>query len=145
MEAIPKHSGSLWSRFQTQLSEGESSDRSFGLLVGWAFVLLGVLPAVRHHSVRLWMVILGGILLALAVVFPRSLREIKRAWLFFGFLLGLVVNPIVLGILFYGVITPFGWLMRRFGRDALRLRSNPALKTYWRARTEPPSAMDDQF
>jgi predicted membrane protein len=135
----------LWSRFQTQLSEGESSDRSFGLLVGGAFILLGVLPAVRHHNVRLWMVILGGILMVLGAVFPRSLREIKRAWLFFGFLLGLVVSPIVLGILFFAVITPFGWFMRRRGRDSLRLRSNPALTTYWRTRTEPPSAMDDQF
>lgn len=145
MGSVPKHSESVWLRFQAQLKEGESSDRSFGLLVGGAFLLLGLLPAIRHGSVRLWMVILGGVLLVLGAVLPRSLREIKRAWLFFGFLMGLVVSPIVLGILFFGVITPLGWLMRLFGRDSLRLRSNPALATYWRARTEPPSSMNEQF
>jgi len=145
MDSVPKHPGSLWSRFQAQLSEDEASDRSFGLLVGGAFLLLGLVSAIRHGRGRLWMVVLGGILLLLAFALPRSLREIKRAWLFFGFLLGLVVSPIVLGILFYAVITPFGLLMRLFGRDSLRLKSNPGLATYWRERTGPPSAMTDQF
>ena len=145
MAGVPKYLGPLWSRFQVQLGESEPSDRSFGLLVGAVFLLLGLLRAIRHGGVRLWMVILGGVLLALAAALPRSLREIKRAWLFFGFLIGLVVSPVVLGILFYGVITPIGWLMRLFGRDSLRLRPNPVLATYWRERTGPPSSMSEQF
>jgi len=145
MGNVPKHTVSLWGRFQVQLSEGEASDRSFGLVVGGAFLLLGLVPAIRHGGVRLWMVSLGGVLLVLAAVLPRSLREIKRAWLFFGFLIGLVVSPIVLSVLFYGVITPLAWLTRLCGRDALRLRSNPALATYWRERTEAPSPMSEQF
>jgi hypothetical protein len=145
MDHIPKHSGSLWARFQAQLSEDEASDRSFGFLVGGAFLLLGLVSTIRHGRARLWMVVLGGVLLLLALALPRSLREIKRGWLFFGFLLGLVVSPIVLGILFYGVITPFGWLLRLFGHDSLRLRPNPGLPSYWRERTGPPSAMTDQF
>jgi len=135
----------LWARFQVQLREGESSDRSFGLLVGAAFLLLGLVPAIKHGQARLWMVSLGGALLVLAAVLPRSLREIKRAWLFLGFLIGLVASPISLGVLFYGVITPLGLLMSLFGRDALRIRSNPALHTYWRERTDPPSPMGEQF
>ena len=91
------------------------------------------------------MVVLGGALLVLAAALPRSLREIKRVWLFFGFLIGLVVSPIVLGILFYGVIAPLGLLMRLFGRDSLRLRPDPAGASYWRERTEPPSSMGEQF
>jgi hypothetical protein len=145
MDSVPKNPKSLWSRFQAQLTAREASDRSFGLLVGGAFLLLGLLPAIKHGRVRLWMIILGGILLLLAAVLPRSLWRIKRAWLFFGFLIGLVMSPVVLGILFYGVITPFGLLMRLFGHDPLRLRSNPALTTYWRERTGPPSEMSDQF
>jgi hypothetical protein len=145
MEKIPKHSGSLWARFQSQLAEDEASDRSFGFLVGGAFLLLGLVSVVRHGLGRLWMVVLGGLLLMLAVVWPRSLREIKRGWLFFGFLLGQVVSPIVLGIMFYAVITPFGVLMRLFGRDSLRLRPNPGLATYWRERSVPISSMTDQF
>jgi hypothetical protein len=145
MDSIPKHPKSLWARFQVQLGEDEASDRSFGFLVGGAFLLLGLISVARHGRGRLWMVVLGGLLLVLALAWPRTLREIKRAWLFFGFLLGLVVSPIVLGILFYGVITPFGSLMRLFGRDSLRLRPNPGVPTYWRERTGPPSVMTDQF
>jgi hypothetical protein len=145
MDSIPKHSGSLWTRFQAQLREGEASDRSFGFLVGGAFLLLGSISAFRHGRGRLWMVVLGAILLLLAAAWPQSLRQIKRAWLFFGFLLGLVVSPVVLGILFYAVITPFGRTMRLFGRDSLLLRSNPGLASYWRERTGPPSSMTDQF
>jgi len=140
-----KRRGSLWSRFSAQLSEGETSDRTFGLAVGGVLLLLGLLPAIRRGGPRLWMVVLACLLLLLAAALPRSLRGIKRAWLFLGFLIGLVVNPIVLGILFYGVITPLALLMRLFGRDPLRLRPNPALATYWRQRTEPPSSMVEQF
>jgi hypothetical protein len=145
MDGVPRQPGSLWARFQLQLGEGEASDRSFGLLVGGAFLLLGLAPVVRHGGMRLRTVVLGAVLLALAAAFPRSLREIKRGWLFFGFLMGLVASPVVLGILFYGVIAPLGLLMRLFGRDSLRLRSNPTCTTYWRERTEPPSPMTEQF
>jgi len=135
----------LWSRFQAHLAENEASERSFGLIVGGLLLLLGLLPVLRHGSIRLWMIVPGVALVVLAAALPHSLRGIKRAWLFLGFLLGLVVNPVVLGFLFYGVITPLGLLMRFFGWDALRLHSNPALATYWRERNEPPSSMMEQF
>jgi len=137
--------GSLLDRFHTQLEEGETSDRGFGLWVGTAFVALGILPLVRHHASRPWMWILGSAILVAAAAFPKILRMPKRAWLFLGFLLGQIVNPIVLGVLFFAVITPAGWLMRLLGSDPMRRRFDQALSSYWQIRTEPPSDMNDQF
>ncbi len=136
---------SLLDRFHAQLEEGETSDRGFGLWVGAAFVALALLPLVRHHASRPWMWILGSAILIAAAAFPKILRMPKRAWLFLGFLLGQVVNPIVLGVLFFFVIAPAGWLMRRFGSDPMRRRFDRGLSSYWQMRTEPPSDMNDQF
>ena len=132
-------------QFRAQLAEGESSDRSFGLLVGVALMVLGCLPLLKHGTVRPWVIAAGGVVVLVAVFAPRVLHKPKRAWLFLGFLIGLVVNPIVLGILFYLVVTPFGLLMRLFGRSPLILRPNPAADSYWKTRTEPASNMEEQF
>lgn len=135
----------LLTRFHAQLAEGETSDRSFGLFSGAAFLAFGLLPLIRNHSSKPLMWIPGAALLVAGVACPGILRMPKRAWLFLGFLLGLAINPIVLGVVFATAITPAGWLMRRFGLDPLRLRTEETLPTYWLARTGPASGMNDQF
>jgi predicted anti-sigma-YlaC factor YlaD len=115
----------------------EPSDRSFGFLVAAALMILGS----RHR----W-AIAPGVAMAIAAAFsPRILRGPKRAWLFFGNLLSLIANPLVLGVLFFGVITPAGLLMRAFGRDPLRLKARPGLPTYWIERSTPSSDMTEEF
>lgn len=132
-------------RFRAQLAEGEASDRSFGLVVGAIFFVIGLLPLIRGGHLHLWAVVLGVVLILTAAIYPMALRWPKRAWLLLGFLMGLIINPIVLGILFFLVIAPLGLLMRAFGRDPLRLHKPPDLVTYWRIRSEPVSDMNDQF
>lgn len=136
--------GTLLSRFSAQLAEGETSDRTFGLTVGAIFLALSLVPLLHHRPLLLWMAVVGTALLVTGVAAPSVLHSVKRAWLFFGFLIGLVVSPVVLGILFYGVISPCGFLMRLFGGDPLRLRAT-ALQSYWRERQAPISTMQDQF
>ena len=142
---MPAQLRELIRRFQSHLAESEASDRSFGLWLGAILLAIGLLPLWKGDAVRWWAVAIAGVLAALALVAPRSLQRPKRAWLFLGFLLGLIVNPIVLGILFFVVITPAGMLMRWFGRDPLWLQAKPDLATYWRTRSGPPSDMNDQF
>lgn len=144
MDSPPSGLG-LLGRFHAQLDEGETSDCTFGLVVGTAFVALGLLPLIRHHSARTWMWSLGLAILIAAAASPQILRMPKRAWLFLGFLLGQIVNPIVLGVLFFLVITPAGWLMRLFGSDPMRRRFDQGMSTYWQIRAEPASDMNDQF
>lgn len=149
MEASTGASGTLLSRFSAQLAESETSDRAFGLTVGAMFLALSSVPLIHRRPVLLWMAVMGAALLVAGLAAPSALRPLKRAWLFFGFLIGLVVSPVVLGILFYGVISPCGFLMRLFGGDPLRLRASPSSddpqESYWRERQAPISTMQDQF
>ena len=142
---MSEHSGGLLARFRIQLQESEASDRSFGLLLTAFFLFLGLIRLFKGGHVRWWAVGLAAALLLLTLIAPSLLRQPKRAWLFLGFLLGMVVNPIVLGFLFLVVITPAALLMRLFGRDALHLRGDPKASTYWQSHTDTSSNMSEQF
>jgi len=145
VDPLSGYSESLIVRFGEQLAEGESSDRTFGLIAGTAFLILELVRYVKRGNVQSWVILLGSALILLALVRPQILQGPKRAWLFLGFLLGLVLNPIVLAVLFFAVITPAGCLMRLFGRDPMRINSTAELSTYWIERAEPASDMQDQF
>ena len=112
--------------------------------MGALLLALSFAPELRHRPPVVWMAVLGAPLVGLGAVAPRVLRPVKRAWLFLGFAIGLVVNPVVLGVLFYAVITPWGLLMRLFGGDPLRLKPTTE-ESCWRGRSTPASSMTDQF
>lgn len=85
---------------------------------------------------------------ATAIFRPTLLGGANHLWMRFGVLLGHVVSPIALGILYYGVLTPIGVFMRIRGKDSLRLKVDPSASTYWIARTPPgpaPDSMTNQF
>ena len=95
--------------------------RHFGLIVGGVFSVIGLWPVMfRGEGVRLWASILGGTLVAIGLVLPRSLQPIHRGWMWIGHILGWINTRIILGIVFFGLITPMGVVMRLFGKDAMR-------------------------
>jgi polyferredoxin len=109
--------------------------RSFGLLVGGLFGVLGLWPVVfRGESARLWALILAAALVLPAVVFPASLRPAHRVWMAIGDALGWVNTRIILGLVYYGVMTPMGVVMRLLGRDPMRRRFEPTADSYRVAR-----------
>jgi hypothetical protein len=125
-----------------------SSDRSFGLTFTGFFLLVGLWPLVRGGPVRTWALVLATIFLVLLLVRPRLLAPLNRLWLRVGLLLHRVVNPLVMCVMFYGVITPMGLVMRWFGRDPLRLHLEPDVPSYWIERRPPgpaPDTMSNQF
>jgi hypothetical protein len=125
-----------------------SSNSVFGLVFAVFFALVAVLPIVRGHAIRLWALPFSALFLLAALAAPKILTPLNRAWTALGSLLHAVVNPLVLGILFYLVFTPFGWVLRRMGKDFLRLRSAPGAPTYWIPRQPPgptPESMSRQF
>jgi hypothetical protein len=121
--------------------------RAFGLTVGGIFGAIGLWPAVvSSEAVRLWAVVLGGLLLLLALVWPRSLRLVYRVWMWLGEGLGWINSRMILGVIFYGLFTPAGLLMRLRGYDPLRRRSEPDADTYRLVRQPRPSShMSRQF
>jgi len=114
-----------------------SSDRSFGFVFTVFFVIVGLLPLLKGGDIRLWALGLSAVFLLLALVAPKILAPANRAWTKFGLLLHRIVSPIALGILFYGVFTPTGFVMRLLGKDLLRQRFDRTATTYWIARTPP--------
>ena len=125
-----------------------SSDRSFGLVFAGFFALLAAYNAWHHRGLwPLWLA-LAPVFLVLALVRPHVLAPLNRIWTGLGLFLGMIVSPVVLGFMYFLVVTPIGMLMRWLGKDPLRLRGDPAAPSYWIVRDPPgPSreSMRDQF
>ena len=125
-----------------------SSNRSFGMVLAAFFALIGLLPLLRGHPARLWALPLSGIFLLAALVAPAALAPLNRIWTAVGALLHKITNPIILGAFFYLVFTPFGALLRLFGKDFLRLKRVPGAQSYWILKQPsgpPPESMSNQF
>jgi len=125
-----------------------SSNRAFGMVLAAFFALLGLLPLLRGRPVRLWALPVSGILLLAALVAPAMLAPLNRVWTALGTLLHKITNPIILGVFFYLVFTPFGALLRLFGKDFLRLKCDPGAESYWILRQPPgppPESIANQF
>jgi hypothetical protein len=124
------------------------SDRSFGLVMAAAFAILTSLNAWHDGRVWPWTAGAAALFLAAALLRPALLNPLNRLWLKFGLLLHRVVNPIVMGLLFYGTVWPTGLVMRALGKDLLRLKRQPEADSYWIVRAPPgpaPETMKDQF
>src|SRR5689334_5530466 len=124
------------------------SDRGFGLVFAGFFTLMSGLSWWRGHTSWHWALPLAAAFLVIALVYPRVLNPLNKLWLKFGLLLYKIVNPIVLGMLFFLTITPIGFVMRAFGKDFLRLKLDGGARTYWIDRTPPgppPQSMRNQF
>jgi predicted membrane metal-binding protein len=124
------------------------TDRGFGLVFAGFFAILAALSLWRGSDNWHYTLPLAAAFLLVALVYPRALAPLNRLWLKFGLLLYKVMNPLVLGLLFFVTIMPIGLLMRAFGKDFLRLRRDPTAKTYWIDRAPPgppPQSMKNQF
>jgi len=122
------------------------SDRSFGLVFTVVFSLIGLLPLWRGAGPRWWAVAVAVVVAFLTLVWPRALAPANRVWLRLGLLLHKVVNPIVMGLIFYLVVTPFGLVMRRRNKGlTAMLRRDDKSTTYWISRSDASSPMNQQF
>ena len=100
---------------------GTKELRSFGLLVGGVFSVIGAWPLLmRGEPFRLWAIGLGGVLILLGVVMPSVLAPLHKAWMWIGHILGWINTRILLSIVFYGLVTPMGILFRLMGKDTMR-------------------------
>jgi len=125
-----------------------SSDRSFGLVFAAVFLVIAGIPLFHGEAIRWWSAGMAAVFALVALVKPALLSGLNRLWMKLGILLGKVVSPIALGILFYIVITPIGAMIRLGGKDPLRLKFDPDAESYWIPREPPgppPGSMNNQF
>jgi len=121
--------------------------RKFGLLVGAVFTAIGLWPLVfRGEPLRLWAIGVGGILIACGGILPSLLAPVHRGWMWVGHILGWINTRILLGIVFYGLVTPIGLVFRLLGKDTMRQTFAESSTTYRVLRSSrPPSHMKNQF
>jgi hypothetical protein len=121
-----------------------SSNRTLGLTFGVVFLIIGLYPLVFGSALRGWSIAVALVFTALALVVPAVLGPLNKAWTRFGLLLHKITSPIVLGLMFFVVVTPVALLMRLVGRDPLSLKMNRDAGTYWVDR-KPPGPKPDTF
>jgi uncharacterized membrane protein HdeD (DUF308 family) len=121
--------------------------RQFGLLVGGVFAVLGLWPVVfRGESSRLWAMVLGSLLLVFGAIVPQALKQVHRGWMQVGHVLGSINTKIILGIIYYGLITPMGLVMRLMGKDPMHRALAKEATTYRVVRVPRPCQhMRNQF
>ena len=121
-----------------------SSNRSFGIVFFVVFLIIAIYPLTKSGDVRLWSVIISIIFLVLGLLNSKILTPLNKFWFKFGIFLGKIISPIIMGIIFFFVVTPIGLIMRIFGKDVLNLKFSKN-KTYWIEKTGPKSKMKNQF
>ena len=122
---------------RTDENQKQSSDRFFGLTFFVVFLIIALWPLLGQNPVRLAALGIALTFLAVSLAAPAWLAPFNRLWLKFGELLHRITSPIILGVMFFLVITPVGFLMRLAGKDLLRMKLDPNCTSYW-IRREPP-------
>ena len=120
------------------------SNRSFGVVFFIVFLLIALYPVIDNEEIRVWSLIVSLIFLVLGLLNSKILNPLNQIWFKFGVLLGRIISPLIMVIIFFFIVTPIGLIMRTLGKDILNLRYNTK-KTYWIEKTGPKSKMKNQF
>ena len=122
-----------------------SSNRSFGILFFIVFFITSLWPLISRGDIIYWALIASLIFLVLGVLNSKFLTPLNKLWIKFGIFLGAIASPIVMGIIYFIVLTPIGALMRFLGKDLLRINKSKSLTTYWINRDKQKNTMKKQF
>ena len=122
----------------------KSSNRSFGLLFFVVFFLIGIWPLFKENDYRLWSLIISIIFLILGLLNSKLLKPLNNLWIKFGEILGKIIAPIVMMIVFFIVLTPLSFIVRLFGKDLLKLKFIKK-NSYWIYRKKNIGSMKKQF
>ena len=121
-----------------------SSNRSFGILFSIVFAAIAFWPLLNLGEIRVWSVIVSSIFLLLGLINSKLLYPLNLIWVKFGELIGKVVAPLVMALIFFIILTPIGIFLRLIGKDLLNIKLNNN-KTYWIKRDKKPGSMKRQF
>ena len=121
-----------------------STNKSFGIVFFIVFLILAVYPLINGKSINVSLLVISLIFLVLGLINSKLLTPLNKIWFKFGILLGKIISPIIMGIIFFLVVTPTGLIMRILRKDLLNLKFNNS-KSYWIEKTGPKSKMKNQF
>ena len=116
---------------------------TFGILFFILFLIIGLYPLKSEGLIRIWSVVLSLVFLIITIIRPNLFTFINKLWIQFGILLGKIISPIVMGLVFFFVVTPIGILVRIFKKDVMGLKRDA--NTYWIKREDKLQSMKKQF
>ena len=122
-----------------------SSNKSFGIVFFIAFLIFGLWPLINFEPIRYWSLVISLIFLILGLLNSKILSPLNMMWSKLGIVLGVVIAPIVMGIVFFAVVTPIGLLMRIFNKDVLSKKYDKEKESYWIKRDKNFNSMKKQF
>ena len=120
------------------------SNRNFGIVFFIVFLIIALWPVLKQNEIRIWSLIISFIFFVLGLINSKLLTPLNKLWFKFGILLGNIIAPIIMGIVFFLVVTPTGLIMRFFRKDILKLKKN-SNDTYWINKDNTNSSMRNQF
>ena len=123
----------------------KSSNKSFGILFFVVFLGLGLWPLTNDNNPNIYLIIISIIFFILGLLNSKLLSPLNSFWIKFGELLGKMIAPVVMVIIYFLILTPISLMVRLFGKDLLGLKFSKQLKTYWMKRKKDLGSMDKQF
>ena len=120
------------------------SNKSFGIVFFVVFLIIATYPLINGDELKVWSLIIAIVFLFLGLINSKILNPPNKLWFKFGIFLGKIISPLVMGIIFFLVVTPIALLMRLLNKDLLNLKFNNN-SSYWIEKTEPRSKMKNQF
>ena len=121
-----------------------SSDKSFGILFFIVFLIIGLWPLFFSEKIRLWSLVISISFLLIAFIKPSILATLNKIWIKIGYLLGKLIAPIVMALIFFTLVTPISFLVRCFKKDLLNLSFSKRDVSYWKKREKKIESMDKQ-
>ena len=122
------------------------SNRGFGVVFAIIFLLIGLYPLlINEGDIRYWSISIAVVLLVAVLFYPAVLSKLSLLWFKFGIMLGSIIAPIIMFVVYFFTVVPIGLLMKIIGKDLLNQKINKTTKSYWINRSQPVGSMKDQF
>ena len=133
------------SEISSHVSTEQSSEKSFGVVFSIVFLIVALYPLITSEGLRIWALVVSIIFFLLAFLTPNILTLPNKLWFKFGLLLGSIVAPIVMALVYFVTVLPTGLIMRLLGKDLLKQKLDKNAKSYWSKRKEQMGSMKNQF
>jgi len=126
-------------------SNPRGSEKSFGIVFSIVFLIIALYPLLNSQDIRIWAIIISAIFIFLGLIYPKTLLLPNKLWFRFGLLLGAIIAPIIMVLIYFVTVLPTGLIMHLLGKDLLKIKLDKKNKSYWIIRDEPLGSMKNQF
>ena len=133
------------SEITSYIQTEKSSEKSFGVIFSIVFLIVSLYPLINSEGLRIWALAVSIIFFLLAFAVPKILSVPNQLWFKFGLLLGSIIAPIVMAMIYFITVLPTGIAMRLLDKDLLKQKLDKNAKSYWIERTEPMGSMKNQY